>query len=103
MLPLAQLKLLGYCALGLLVAGLIVALSLERRHSRKLSERNAYLVSELQRITTAKDEQRKTSERTVREVIEGPERVRTIVRTIREAPNPEGCATPSLDVLRNEV
>lgn len=100
---LAQLKLLGYCALGLLVAALIVALSLERRHSRRLTERNAYLVSELQRITTAKDEQKRTSERTVREVIEGPERVRTVVRTIRKAPNPEGCRTPGLETLRNEV
>ena len=36
MIPIPSLKLIGYCALGMLVAGLMLALTLERRHSRKL-------------------------------------------------------------------
>jgi hypothetical protein len=36
MIPLPSLKLIGYCALGMLAAGLMLALTLERRHSRHL-------------------------------------------------------------------
>ena len=66
----------------------------ERRHSAKLQ-------AQLTKIEDAGKQQKRTTERTVREVVEGQERVKTIVKTIHDAPNPEGCATPGLDLLRN--
>lgn len=60
-----------------------------------------YYLSELQRITAAKDVQKKVSDRTVTKVVQGQERVRTIVKTIHDAPNPPDCKTPGLDTLRN--
>lgn len=73
----------------------------DARHDRdSYKTQRDYYVGELKRITSARDEQRKTSERTVREVVEGQEKVRTVVKTIHDAPNPEGCRTPALDELR---
>jgi hypothetical protein len=87
-------RLIGYASLGLVIVSLFVALKLERAHSAKLS-------AQLHAITSAQKQQKRTTERTVREVVEGQERVKTIVKTIHDAPNPEGCRTPGLETLRN--
>lgn len=99
---LGQLKLLGYCALGLLVAALIVALSLERRHSRKLTERNAFLVSELQRITTAKDEQRKETVRTIVVAEKGNRDAERRARVVESAPLEGQCKTPA-EIMGSDI
>ena len=59
--------------------------------------------TQLEQISTARNEQKQTSAKTVREVIEGQDKVRTVVKVIHDAPNPEECRTPALDVLRNEL
>ena len=95
---------MGYVSLGLLItAALFFGLyRMEARHADKLRERNVALQSELTRISTEKDEQRETSEGNVRKV-EDDSKVRTIVKIIREAPNPEQCGTPGLETLRDAL
>lgn len=93
----------GYIMGGMLfvILALGVALKIERVHSHKLAERNAVLTAKLEEISTKRNEQARRSDETVGKVVKGDPVVRTIVRTIREAPNPEGCRTPALDSLRN--
>lgn len=91
-------------ALGILIGTLLVLSTLfamERRHSAKLTERNAALTAKLDSISKAVDEQRRISERNVDQVVKGDPKTRVVVKTIREAPNPANCATPGLETLRN--
>ena len=66
----------------------------ERRHSAKLE-------AQLAKINEAGKAQKRTSERTVEQVVKGDPQTKVIVKTIREAPNPEGCRTPGLETLRD--
>lgn len=61
------------------------------------------LQTTLNEISTKRNEQRRVSEKNVREVVKGDPQVRETVRVIRAAPLPPNCATPGLDTLRNEV
>jgi hypothetical protein len=69
----------------------------DARHDRDsyLKQRDYYR-GELQRVTSARNEQVKVSERTVTQVVRGQDSVRTIVKTIHDAPNPPDCRTPQL-------
>lgn len=80
-----------------------VRLASEQRHARKVEAQLAKAADALNRITTARNEQRRTSETTVTRVIQGQDRVRTIVKTIHDAPNPPDCKTPALDQARNAL
>jgi hypothetical protein len=86
-------RLIGLSALAFAILALFA-------HDRIMTEQNGKLKAQLHAITSAQKQQKRTTERTVREVVEGQERVKTIVRVIHDAPNPEGCRTPALDELR---
>jgi hypothetical protein len=90
-------------ALGL--AGLCIILWFQRNDARsdaaRWQKQDAAHVAELQRISTKKNEQGRTSEKTVTQVVQGQDRVRTVVKTIHDAPNPPDCRTPGLSNLRN--
>jgi hypothetical protein len=102
---LSHLKFWQAVCLGLLCV--IVAqhftLAGERRHAAKVEAQLAKSQAELQRITTARNEQKQTSERTVTQVLQGQDRVRTVVRTIHDAPNPPDCRTPELPEAARRV
>ena len=67
---------------------------------RKLSEARL----ELERISTAKNQQRETTKQNVEKAEKGDRKAREIADKIREAPIPEGnCSTPGLELLRNEI
>lgn len=94
------LDLLKYWRGGLiaLLCGLCVTLyvlkGIEQRRSAKLQVRVNELVGELQRISTAKDEQRAETERNIAEGGNGRKRAETIARRIEAAPTVGGCKTP---------
>jgi hypothetical protein len=82
------------------LAALCLLLAYQRndaRHDRDsyLKQRDYYR-GELQRVTSKRDEQHKVSDRTVTQVVRGQDSVRTIVKTIHDAPNPPDCKTPQL-------
>lgn len=103
-------SLFKYLSAGLFVVVIIlsIALGMEKRSSAKKSVQlynqslriNA-LQADLDRISAAKNNQKETSQRNVEKVTKQNPTVRTIVRTIKEAPNPNQCATPALDTLRD--
>ena len=91
---LSQLKILGYCALGLIVVSLFLALQMEKRHSRKLADRNTWLVAELKRISTAKDEQRARTVVNIVKAGEGGKAAERVAKRVDAAPIvPNKCAT----------
>lgn len=87
------------------LAGLCVLLWFQRNDARsdaaRYMKQRDYYHGELTRITAAKSAQKQTTDKNVAKVIEGQERVRTVVKTIHDAPNPPDCKTPALDQLRN--
>lgn len=89
--------------LAVLCVVLFILWKAEARHADKLEDRVAYFRSELQRISTAKNEQRVvTRERIV--VVEKSRRVADkVAKQVEAAPLPGNCATPDLDTLRNEI
>jgi hypothetical protein len=99
----SQLTVWQAMCLGLALFALVQHFELAhtRREAANYKTQRDYYLSELQRITSAKDTQTKTSERTVTQVVQGQERVKTVVRTIHDAPNPPDCKTPGLSNLRN--
>jgi hypothetical protein len=102
---LSHLKFWQAVCLGLLCV--IVAqhftLAGERRHSAKVEAQLAKSQAELQRITTARSHQKDISQHTVAQVIQGQERVKTVVKTIHDAPNPPDCRTPELPEAARRV
>lgn len=95
----------GYISLALAATCvvLMIGLSIERRHSSKLTERNTALAAKLEQITTAKNVQAKKSAVTVVEAVRYRDRVRTVVERIQSAPVNANCATPALATLREEL
>lgn len=73
----------------------------ERRHSAKVEQQLAKANEQLQRISTKRNEQHDVTEHNVEKVVRGDPLVKTVVKTIHDAPNPEGCRTPALDQLRD--
>ena len=66
-----------------------------------LTKQNAGLRAELQRITTAKDEQRKETSKNIREAEERVRVVERVVTKLENRPvNPEKCETPDLGAWR---
>lgn len=56
----------------------------------------AGLKETIRQMTVAQKEQTDTSETTVVKVVQGPEKVHTIIKTIHDAPLPANCVTPPL-------
>jgi hypothetical protein len=88
--------------IALAIFGLVqtVRVHSEQRHSHKLEAQIGKLSDQLQSISSKRDEQGRTSEKTVTQVIRGQDRVRTVVKTIHDAPNPPDCRTPGIQTLR---
>lgn len=89
--------------IGLLLmalAGSFIALKVEQRHAAKLQAQVVTLTAKLESISTAKNEQRQTTERTIKGAIEGQARAKVITRIIHDAPLPADCGTPALDTAR---
>lgn len=63
----------------------------------ELSEARA----ELAGISTAKNEQARTTERTIAKANESQRQAKVITRIIHDAPLPADCGTPALDVARS--
>lgn len=59
--------------------------------------------NELRAISTAKDEQKAETGRRVEQAEKNEREAKPIVDRIRAAPIPPNCATPGLDLLRNEI
>lgn len=59
--------------------------------------------AELKRISTAKNEQREKTGQNIGQAEKGERDAKPIADKIREAPIPPDCATPGLDILRNEI
>jgi len=89
-----NLKLMGLAITGLVVVSLILALAMERRALRKCQERNGALVQQIESITSARDEQRKTSERTVERVVKGDPVVIRQAERVERSELPGNCRTP---------
>jgi hypothetical protein len=89
-------------SIGLLLWSLLLLYQRnDARHDRdSYRSQRDYWKGEVVRITSARDRQRSVTEKNVRVVEQGPERVRTVIKEIHDAPNPEGCRTPALDELR---
>ena len=94
-----------YATGGLAILSLVLLIlwKAEQRHSTKVEKRAQYYQSELQRISSEKDEQREISGRNVEKVVRGDPIVKETVRVIREAPLPGNCETPGLETLRNVI
>src|SRR4051812_39016630 len=86
---------LACIALALVCAVEFVALKAEKRHSAKLQAQVSKLNGELQRISTAKNEQRETTKVNIAKADNGRKRAETIARRIEAAPLPGNCRTPS--------
>lgn len=96
--------LLGYISLGLGAACLLLfaMYSLEKRGAQKWKGRAEYYHAELQRISTAKDEQRKETERRIAEAERQVRVVERVIRPLESKPigeNPK-CETPDIDQWR---
>lgn len=59
--------------------------------------------NELRAIATAKNEQGKATSGNVKEAEKNEREAKPIADKIRAAPIPSNCATPGLDLLRNEI
>jgi hypothetical protein len=91
----------GIMGLLLIALGIsVIALKLEKRHSGKLQAQIVTLSAKLESISTAKNEQRQTTERTIKGAIEGQARAKVITRIIHDAPLPADCGTPALDTAK---
>ncbi len=88
---------LGLAALCLILAGLW---QMDKAGAQKWKARAETYRAQLDAISTAKNEQLRTTEGNVLKVESGDPEVRTIVKVIREASNPENCGTPGLTTLR---
>jgi hypothetical protein len=73
--------------------------------NKTVAEKNtdiAILRKQIRDMTVAQKDQIDMSEYGVIKVVQGPERIRTIVKTIEAAPLPANCETPALtDEARN--
>ena len=87
-------------AVGILI-GAFIRIDNLRADYKKLSEERqekiVLLEAQIKGMTTIQNHQTKTTEENVIKVIVPPEKTTTIVRNIREAPNPENCVTPVLE------
>jgi hypothetical protein len=59
--------------------------------------------NELRAISTKKNEQREKTGQNIGQAEKGEREAKPIADKIREAPIPPNCATPGLDILRNEL
>lgn len=84
----------------LLVIGYILYLRSQVHHYKKLYDEDQITVSllneKIKGMTTAQNTQTNKTEDNVVKVVKGPETVKTVVKTIREAPEPADCKTPPL-------
>jgi hypothetical protein len=72
-----------------------------RHTAAKWQKQYEAVKAQLDSVSSKRNEQKQTSEKTVTQVVQGQERVKTVVKTIHDAPNPPDCKTPGLDNLRN--
>ncbi len=80
--------------LGFVALLLALALHMERRHSGKLRGQLAAATAELQRISTAKDEQRVITRDRIVEVERMADNADRFADRIERAPLPGNCETP---------
>jgi hypothetical protein len=91
----------GIMGLLLIALGIsIIALNVEKRHSGKLQAQIVTLSAKLESISTAKDEQRQTTERTIKGAQDGLAHAKVITRIIHDAPLPADCGTPALETAK---
>jgi hypothetical protein len=71
----------------------------DQKHMQRIVELN----QQISDMTTRQDVQHGISEKTVTKVVQGPERIKTIVQHIHDAPEGPDCTTPDLELLRNTI
>lgn len=88
--------------LALLALVLFILWKAEARHADKLEDRVAYYRAELQRISTAKDEQKATTAKNIRKAQEKVRVVERVVTKLESRPIPPSaaCVTPDLEEWR---
>lgn len=95
------------------LVGLILVLTLLTVQSVRLGHRSNQLEkerivsnelrAELKRISTAKNEQKAETGKRIEQAEKGEKEAKPIADKIREAPIPQNCETPGIDILRNEI
>jgi hypothetical protein len=91
-LNLSQIALIALAALCLFLK---LSLASEQRHSAKLQGQVVKLTAELQRISTAKDEQRVETVKTIAKADAGNKAADKVADRIEAAPLPGNCKTPA--------
>lgn len=106
-----QLAAIGAIAAALLVITLVQTIRLHGflwipgalDRVEKLQRDNNELRFELNRISSRKNEQKRETANRIKEAEKSERDAKPIADKIREAPIPPDCATPGLDILRNEI
>lgn len=96
-------KLVGIGLLALLLVVQTVRLGHRSNQLERAKIANNELRAELKAISDAKNRQAETTKRNVEQAEKGEREAKPIADKIREAPIPQNCATPGLDILRNEI
>ena len=96
-------KLIGLGIVCLLLAVQTVRLGHRTNQLERQKIANNELRAELKAISDAKNEQKEITKDTIKDAEKGERDVQPIVKIIREAPLPENCGTPGLEILRNEI
>lgn len=89
--------------MGLLLIALavsMIALKLEKRHSAKQQAQIVTLSAELQRISTARDEQHKATDTSIAKANDGIKAVQPVKHRLETAPIPANCKTPGIEAAR---
>lgn len=96
MIPLPNLpwKLIGAGAVAIVIAVLVMLWKGEQRHSAKLQGQVVKLSSELQRISTKRNEQKEVTTQTIEKVVVEYREAEKRAERIEAAPLPGNCATP---------
>lgn len=93
-------KYIGGAVLALILIGSLYGLIANRNHWKSVAtdrqEQVNILKARINDMTTKQNTQTTTTQKAVERVVLGPERVKTVVKTIHDAPEPANCATPPL-------
>lgn len=91
---LTQLRSLGYIIAGFALAAMFIALQVEKRHSRKLAERNIELSTIVDNYAAKSRERQKDTARIITRYRDAQPIIEERVRVVEKAPLPGNCATP---------
>ena len=98
----SQIRLFAYGLTGLFIVCLMLALASEKRHSRKLTERNVVLTQKLDELAAKSKERQAETGKVITRYIKAQPEIERRVQIIEKAPLPGQCATPK-EVLQADI